>query len=231
MTDHQVRRMFERTASTYDLQNRILSAMQDRHWRDVFVRYLRLHSGSVMGDMAIGTGDIAIAACRRYPGVRVVGVDFSPGMLRIANRKIRVLGLSDRIELRLGDLRDIPLEDACIDAVTLSFGVRNIKERERVLRECFRVLRPGGRLQVMEMAIPQRGLVAGAYRLYFDHLMPAFGNMLSRTDYAYHYLKLSVYSFPSDAQFLSEISEAGFGRARVIPITFGTAKIYCGEKR
>jgi len=230
MTDRQVRSMFETTASTYDVQNGMLSLGRDRHWRRIFVGRLRLAPGSRVGDMAVGTGEIAMEICNRYPGVRLVGVDFSAGMLRVARRKIRARGLEDRIELRTGDLRALPLEDGNLDAVTMSFGIRNIAERLLVLGECFRVLRPGGLLQVMEMSIPDSGVIAAVYRWYFDHIMPLVGNWLSRTDYAYSYLMHSVHAFPSDAAFLAEMRAAGFHRTEAISITLGTAKIYRARK-
>lgn len=230
MADHEVRGMFDDTAPTYDVQNRMLSLGRDRHWRRVFVRRLRLEAGSRVGDLAVGTGDIALAICRRWPDARVVGVDFSPGMMRVARRKIRAAGLEASIELRAGDLRSLPLADGTLDAVTMSFGIRNIAERGRVLGECCRVLRPGGLLQVMEMAVPERGLAGALYGWYFDRVMPLVGNWLSRTDYAYSYLKHSVRAFPSTAAFLEEIRAAGFEQARAAAITFGTARIYSARK-
>jgi demethylmenaquinone methyltransferase/2-methoxy-6-polyprenyl-1,4-benzoquinol methylase len=160
----------------------------------------------------------------------VIGVDFSPAMLRAARRKIRAHGFADRIELRRGDLRELPLGSGELDAVTLCFGIRNIAERRRVLAECFRVLKPGGRLAIMEMTLPERGIIGAVYRWYFDHLVPFLGNVLSRTDYAYSYLVDSVHDFPADEAFLGEIRDAGFGSAGVLRISFGTARIYRGRK-
>jgi demethylmenaquinone methyltransferase/2-methoxy-6-polyprenyl-1,4-benzoquinol methylase len=230
MADHEVRGMFETTASTYDVQNRMLSLGRDRHWRRIFVRRLRVAPGSLVGDMCVGTGEIALAVCRRNPDARVVGVDFSPGMMRVARRKIRAAGLEDRIELRRGDLRSLPLPDGLFDAVTMSFGIRNIAERHRVLRECCRVLKPGGLIQIMEMAVPESGAVAALYGWYFDRIMPLVGNWLSRTDYAYSYLMHSVRDFPPPAAFVEELRAAGFRDARSVAITLGTARIYSARK-
>jgi len=230
MAHQHVQRMFDTIAGTYDLQNRFLAARVDNHWRNMFVRYLRLKPGAVLGDLAVGTAEITIKACRRYPEIRVVGVDFSEGMLRMARRKIRANGLSPRVELRTGDLRELPIADESFDAVTISFGIRNIKERDRVLRECFRVMKPGGRLQIMEPSFPNAPILKDIYRYYFDHVMPLFGNWLSGTDYAYSYLAETVYVFPSDEEFLREISAAGFARASLVALTFGMAKIYRGRK-
>ncbi len=230
MAHQHVQRMFDTIAGTYDLQNRFLAARVDNHWRNMFVRYLRLNPGAVLGDLAVGTAEITIKACRRYPEIRVVGVDFSEGMLRMARRKIRARGLSPRVELRTGDLRELPIADESFDAVTISFGIRNIKERGKVLRECFRVMKPGGRLQIMEPSFPNAPILKGLYRYYFDHVMPLFGNWISGTDYAYSYLAETVYVFPSDEEFLREISAAGFARTSLVALTFGMAKIYRGWK-
>jgi demethylmenaquinone methyltransferase/2-methoxy-6-polyprenyl-1,4-benzoquinol methylase len=230
MESHQVLRMFERVATTYDLQNRLLSLWADRHWRRIFVRRLKLAPGSLVGDLAAGTGDIAIETCARHPGVKVIGVDFSPAMLRAARRKIQARGFTGRIQLRWGDLRELPLGTAELDAVTLCFGIRNIAERRRVLAECFRVLKPGGRLAIMEMTLPEGRIIGALYRWYFDLVVPFLGNVLSRTDYAYSYLVHSVHGFPADEAFLGEIRDAGFGGAGVLRISFGTARIYRARK-
>ncbi len=230
MADHEVRGMFDTTASTYDVQNRMLSLGRDRHWRRMFVRRLRLEPGSLVGDMCVGTAEIALGICGRYRDARVIGIDFSPGMMRVARRKIRAAGLEDRIELRRGDLRRLPLADGTFDAVTMSFGIRNIAERAQVLRECCRVLKPGGRLQIMEMAIPEGGLVGAVYGWYFDRIMPLVGNWLSRTDYAYSYLMHSVREFPREQAFLEELRAAGLAAGRSVPITLGTARIFSARK-
>jgi demethylmenaquinone methyltransferase/2-methoxy-6-polyprenyl-1,4-benzoquinol methylase len=228
--DHVLLGMFEGTASTYDLQNRLLSLGRDRHWRRVFVRRLRPAPGGQVGDLATGTGDVALETCARYPGVHVVGVDVSRGMMRVARRKIRARGLAHRVELRAGDLRSLPLSARSLDAVTLCFGIRNILERGNVLAECHRVLKPGGLLQVMEMARPGPGLFGVLYRVYFDRVVPVAGALLSGIWYAYDYLVRSVHAFPTDEQFLLEMSGAGFVRTRATPITLGTARIYRGRK-
>jgi len=229
LSNPQLQAMFARMAGTYDAQNRLLSMGIDRHWRAVFVDALRPSAGSLVADLAAGTAEIAIAVCRRYPSVRIVGVDQSPAMLRIGRRKVAAAGLTERIALREGDLRRLPLDSASVDGITMCFGIRNVEDRSLVLRECFRVLRPGGHIAIMETTMPGGGAVGGVYRWYFDRLMPLFGNLLSRTDYAYDYLRLSIYAFPAE-RFREEIASAGFVEAGARPITFATATIYRGTK-
>ena len=230
MATDNVRGMFETIASSYDLQNRLLSAWLDTHWRNVFVRCLGLSDGGLLGDLAIGTGEIALRACRRYPRIRVIGVDFSPHMMEIARRKIRRRSLEHRIELRRGDLRRLPVEDGLFDAITIAFGIRNVGQRDDVLRDCFRVLKPGGRIQIMEPGFLEVPVLGRAYKWYFDHVMPLVGNLLSGTDYAYTYLSETVYAFPSDESFIRSLRGAGFVDTRVILLTYGIARIYRGRK-
>jgi demethylmenaquinone methyltransferase/2-methoxy-6-polyprenyl-1,4-benzoquinol methylase len=230
MTPDKVQRMFQAIANTYDLQNRFLSLWLDTHWRNVFVSYLRLAPGSRLGDIAVGTAEIAIRACRRYPGIRVTGIDFSPDMLRVARRKVRERGLEDRVELRQGDMRKIPAESGAFDAVTISFGIRNVQERDVVLRECLRILKPGGRLLIMEPGFLDVPALGPLYRFYFDHAMPLIGNLLSGTDYAYTYLSETVYAFPADRDFLRLFGEAGFVDSDVVHVSYGIARIYRGRK-
>ncbi len=230
LSEGQLDAMFERIAATYDLQNRLLSIGRDRHWRSVFARAVRPAPHGVVGDLAIGTADVAMELCRRYPSARVVGVDRSPAMLRIGRRKVSAHGLAGRIELREGDLRALPLDDGSLDAVTISFGIRNVEDRRRVLEECRRVLKPGAPLAIMEMSAPRPGIVGGIYRWYFDHVMPLLGNLFSRTDYAYDYLRLSIDAFPAAERFCQEMAAAGFERTSARAISFGTATIFRAVK-
>lgn len=230
MAPPEVRRMFEAIAGTYDLQNRFLSMWLDTHWRNIFVRYLRLAPGALLGDVAVGTGEITIRACRAYPGIRVIGIDFSPDMLRVARRKLRERGIDGQVELREGDMRDLPVGEDTFDVVTISFGIRNVAERDRVLAECYRTLKPGGRLLVMEPGFLDVPLLGLAYRFYFDHFMPLVGNLLSATDYAYTYLSETVYAFPRDDAFIEAFERTGFAGCGVVPVSYGLARIYRGRK-
>ena len=230
MKDTEVRTMFETIAPTYDLQNSVLSLRRDVYWRKVLARAIPIRGGGLVLDAAVGTGEVALEICRHHPAATVIGLDFSPAMLKIGQQKIISRQLSDRIRLLAGDARWLPLRSASMDAVTMAFGIRNIEERSLVLHEFHRVLKPGGSLFVMEFSYPEGPLLGRLYRLYFDHILPPLGNWLSRTDYAYSYLAASVDEFPEDPSFLTEIEDAGFTRPEVKKLTFGIAKIFSGTK-
>jgi demethylmenaquinone methyltransferase/2-methoxy-6-polyprenyl-1,4-benzoquinol methylase len=223
--------MFETIAGTYDFQNSFLSLRRDVYWRKVLAQSIRLHNGGTVLDVAVGTAEVALEICRCHPEVRVIGVDFSPAMLTVGRRKIEARKMADRIKIAVGDGRRLPVRSNAVDALTISFGIRNIEERDLVLAEFHRVLRPGGQLLIMEFSYPNGPLLGRLYRLYFDHILPPVGNFISRTNYAYRYLSDSVDGFPHDEGFLDEIGRAGFTELGIQELTFGIAKIYHGIKK
>jgi demethylmenaquinone methyltransferase/2-methoxy-6-polyprenyl-1,4-benzoquinol methylase len=230
LKDFQVRRMFESIAFSYDFQNSVLSMGQDIFWRRVLAKSIHGLDGNLILDMATGTAEVAIEICRRHPQIGVLGMDFSPAMLSIGWRKVRARKLQERIHLSIGDARFLPLKDACFNAVTMAFGIRNIEERKDVLSEFYRILKPGGQLLIMEFGYPDNPILKSFYRLYFDRVLPLLGNWLSRTDYAYTHLVQSVRAFPKDREFIEEIGESGFVHLRVKKLTQGIARIYSGIK-
>jgi demethylmenaquinone methyltransferase/2-methoxy-6-polyprenyl-1,4-benzoquinol methylase len=231
MKDTAVKEMFETIAGGYDFQNSFLSLGIDIYWRRVLARLLHPPSDGLVLDVAIGTGEVAMAICRRHPGLRVVGIDFSPAMLAMGRKKIAARGLARRIGMAAGDGRRLPIRSGSVDAVTISFGIRNIEEKEQVLREFHRVLKPGGQLLIMEFSFPDSKVIGPLYRFYFNHLLPPLGNWLSGTDYAYSYLADSVNDFPVDREFLRMIGQAGFSDLGVRKLTSGIAKIFSGRKQ
>jgi demethylmenaquinone methyltransferase/2-methoxy-6-polyprenyl-1,4-benzoquinol methylase len=230
MRDYQVKKMFETIAFSYDFQNSFLSLRRDSYWRRAMAQCLRLPTEALVLDMATGTGEVAIEICKHHPRVGVVGVDFSPKMLRIGRRKGKFKRFDSRIHLSLGDGRQLPLKSASFDAATIAFGIRNIEERDQALAEFYRVLKPKGQLLIMEFDIPDDPLLGTIYKLYFDYLMPPLGNLLSRTNYAYSYLATSVHGFPSAPEFLQEMGKAGFTSLGIKKLTYGVAKIFRGVK-
>ena len=230
MNDSAVKAMFETIAPSYDFQNSFLSLRRDIYWRRALADILQLEKGGLVVDVAVGTAETALAISLRYPQVRVIGVDFSPAMLKVGSKKIASRGSDARISLTAGDGRQLPIRCDSADAVTISFGIRNMEERSLVLGEFYRVLKPGGRLFIMEFSYPDQPLLYRMYRFYFDHILPPVGNLLSGTDYAYSYLAESVESFPHDEQFIAEIVAAGFSDPKIKKLTFGIAKIFQARK-
>ena len=194
-----VRRMFDRIAPVYDLMNRVMTAGLDGRWRRLTAEAV-VRPGDRALDACCGTGDLALAAGRA--GGRVVGLDFSERMLERARRK------SAAIEWVRGDLLDLPFEDESFDAATVGFGVRNVADLERSLRELRRVLRPGGRLGILEITKP-RGPLRLFYRLWFDGIVPLLGKLL-RGGSAYTYLPASVRRFPGPDDLAALLERAGF---------------------
>ncbi|MDR2414512.1 MAG: bifunctional demethylmenaquinone methyltransferase/2-methoxy-6-polyprenyl-1,4-benzoquinol methylase UbiE [Odoribacteraceae bacterium] len=219
----QVQAMFDAIARRYDLLNHLLSCGVDRRWRARAVRLLGDAPGRVL-DIACGTGDLSLASARR--GARVVGVDISENMLEIARAKLLDRGLSDRVTFQCGDAESLAFPDASFDAVTIAFGARNFEHLDRALREILRVLRPGGRLIILEFSTPTAPFVAGLYRFYFTRVLPFLGGLLSGDRAAYAYLPSSVLAFPSGARFLSILDSSGFTSASARPLTFGIATLY-----
>jgi demethylmenaquinone methyltransferase / 2-methoxy-6-polyprenyl-1,4-benzoquinol methylase len=225
-----IRRMFEDIAFSYDCQNSVLSLRRDVSWRRALVRTIRSPQQGILLDAATGTSEVGIEICRQNPEARVVGLDISSRMLEIGRRKVHARGFNDRIHLGMGDGRRLPLKDSSVTAVSMAFGIRNIDERAEVLAEFRRVLRPGGQVLIMEFGYPEVPVLRQMYGLYFNHLLPPVGNLLSKTDYAYTYLVESVRAFPGEAAFLREMEDAGFAELEVVKLTFGIARIYSGIK-
>ncbi len=223
--------MFDAIAPRYDLLNHLLSAGIDRHWRSRAIRALRLTGRERVLDLCTGTADLAIAARRaRPPAARVVGIDFAGAMLLMGAQKIRRARLSGGIALARGDAMRIPVADASVDAVTIGFGIRNVEEPEVALRDVARVLKPGGRLVVLEFAIPTTPLFKAVYLTYFRHILPRIGRAVSRHDAAYGYLPASVGAFASPDAFITLLRNVGFRDVSADPMAFGSVYMYTAQR-
>jgi demethylmenaquinone methyltransferase/2-methoxy-6-polyprenyl-1,4-benzoquinol methylase len=230
MRDFEVRRMFDTIAGGYDLQNSVLSMRIDVLWRKKLARLIPADRPVTVADVAVGTAEVAMEIARQRPNARIIGVDFTPAMLQVGLSKLQKRGLDGRIRMTAGDARSLPLPDACADVATISFGIRNVEERDQALAEFFRILKPGGKLYIMEFSLPDNPVLRFFYKLYFDHVLPPLGNWLSRTNYAYSYLMESVYAFPGPEEFSEEIRRAGFAQVGQTPLTGGIARIHQGAK-
>lgn len=227
----QVRTMFDRIAPRYDLLNHTLSFNIDRLWRRHTVRIVRRDRPVRIVDMATGTGDLAIAMARALPEARITGVDLSDEMLAVARRKIRARGLEERIDLRQGDAEHLDLPSESVDVVTAAFGVRNFSDPEAGLRELRRLLRPGGRIVILEFSTPSNPVFRALYRFYSGKLLPLIGGAVSHEKRAYEYLPASVDAFPSGQAFLRMLERAGFEACRARSQSFGIAHIYTGIRQ
>jgi demethylmenaquinone methyltransferase / 2-methoxy-6-polyprenyl-1,4-benzoquinol methylase len=222
--------MFDAIAPRYDLLNHVLSAGLDRRWRARAVTALDLPPGARVLDVCTGTGDLAIAAVQGGANVTVVGVDFAGEMLRLGLKKLRASGLTRAIRLVRGDATRIPLSDRCCDAATVGFGIRNVAEPERALAEIARVLRPGGRLAILEFGQPRIPGIRTLYLWYFRYVLPLVGRSVSKHDDAYSYLPASVGHFPPPGEFARLIESRGFTNVEPVSLTFGIVYLYTGQR-
>ena len=224
--------MFDAIAPRYDLLNGLLSAGFDRRWRALAIRSLRLTGEQVLLDLCTGTADLALTARRSAAGRarRVVGIDFAPAMLQRAQRKIYGAGENGAIAVVRGDAMRLPIHDGAVDALTVAFGIRNVEVAETACREMCRVLRPGGRLAVLEFAIPTMPIVRQAYLLYFTYVLPALGRLISRHATAYSYLPASVTAFPTPDRFARLLQDVGFVGVVVNRLTLGVVFLYSAVK-
>ncbi len=222
--------MFSSIAPTYDLLNRILSLGADRKWRSAAVASMVPPAGGRHLDFATGTADMALEILRQKGGRAVVaGVDISMEMMRIGREKCRKTGWRERVSFLRAPGEDLPFRDGVFDSACVAFGIRNVADRERGLREMCRVVRPGGRVVVLEFSTP-RGAVFGAlYRFYFTRLLPRIGGWFSRRA-AYAYLPESVLAFPRPEIFSGMMRAAGCSSVAHVPLSFGIVTLYVGER-
>ena len=217
--------MFDRIARRYDFVNRVLSLGLDKSWRRRTVRSLQLGEHPRVLDLATGTGDLAVDIARMTPGATVIGLDPSPGMLAIARDKMAKKGLADRVILVEGDAQALPYADCEMDAVTIAFGIRNVPDRACALREMARVVRPGGRIAILELSEGRRGAMGAMARFHTRHVVPKLGALLSGRR-EYHYLQKSIAAFPPAQEFASLMTSCGLHVIEVTPLTFGAATLY-----
>ncbi|HST55588.1 MAG TPA: class I SAM-dependent methyltransferase [Solirubrobacteraceae bacterium] len=238
----QVRAMFDRIASVYDLLNTVMTAGLHHRWRERAADLAQVAPGSRVLDVATGTGDLAIELARRVgPGGEVVGSDFAEGMLALARAKNRY---ADTLRFEWGDALELPYADDSFDAATVGFGVRNFSDLARGFAELVRVVRPGGRVVILEMTTPTRAPLSLFYRLWFDRIVPLLGHatgaatgfiakLRGRTPsttiaQAYTYLPDSVKHFPAPAQLADELARAGLGEIRYVVTAGGIIAIHTG---
>lgn len=232
----RIARMFDAIAPRYDLLNHLLSAGIDRRWRARMIASLNLTGRETLIDVCTGTADVALEARRgakdgsSAAAARVLGIDFAGAMLALGLRKVRSAGEQRTIALVRGDAMQIPVPDASADAATVAFGVRNVERIDVACGELARVLRPGGRLAILEFGVPRIPGLAALYRWYFSRILPRIGRAISGHSGAYSYLPASVGTFPPPGEFVTLLRHSGFVDVRAVPLTGGIVYLYAAVK-
>lgn len=222
----QVAAMFNNVAGTYDFLNHFFSVGIDKLWRRKLVRLIGESKPKHLLDVATGTADLAIAETKLNPD-KIIGIDISEKMLAIGKEKTKDY---PTIELQLGDSENIQFSDNTFDAVSVSFGVRNFENVTVGLEEMRRVLKPGGKVFILEFSKPTNWLVSKLYYFYFCNVLPFIGKLISKDEHAYAYLPESVRIFPDGKKFVELMQYAGYKNIQCKPLTFGISTIYIGEK-
>jgi demethylmenaquinone methyltransferase/2-methoxy-6-polyprenyl-1,4-benzoquinol methylase len=224
-----IERMFNSIAPRYDVLNRMLSGGVDQQWRRVVMKEVLDSQPQRLLDVATGTADLALMAARK--GVpQVIGVDIADQMLEVGRRKVSKADLDRRVELLNGDAEKLPFSDRQFDVATVAFGVRNFEDLAAGLRQIHRVLRPGGKLIVLEFSRPRVFPVKQLYAFYNRFILPAVGSLVSGDSGAYTYLPESIAVFPEGDEFLNWMEEAGFTQRKAWRLTFGIASVYVGHR-
>ena len=226
----QVERMFDQIAHSYDFLNHTLSLGIDRSWRKAAIDSLKRYAPQRILDVATGTGDFALMAVDRLHPQSLIGADLSEGMLSVGREKVERAGKSDVITLQKEDCMALSFEDNTFDAVTVAYGVRNFEDLDRGLREMLRVLKPGGRLVIIELTSPVRFPMKQLFWLYAHVWMPIVGKLVSRDSRAYSYLPATMEAFPQGEVMQGIIEKAGFQSVKFRRFTFGLSTLYTAEK-
>jgi menaquinone biosynthesis methyltransferase ubiE len=226
----QVERMFDQIAHSYDFLNHTLSLGIDRSWRKAAIDSLKPYAPQRILDVATGTGDFALMAVDRLQPQSLIGADLSEGMLSVGREKVERAGKSDIITLQKEDCMALSFEDNTFDAVTVAYGVRNFEDLDLGLREMLRVLKPGGRLVIIELTSPVRFPMKQLFWLYAHVWMPMVGKLVSRDSRAYSYLPATMEAFPQGEVMQGIIEKAGFQSVKFRRFTFGLSTLYTAEK-
>ncbi len=230
MHSDEIVELFSKIAHRYDRANHVLSCNRDRVWRRELVAQATPRPNERLLDLCTGTGDVAIEFAIACPTLQIVGLDLSREMLQVAKEKLAQLGLDQRVQLVEGNAMELSFAEDSFEIVTIAFGLRNLPDRVRGLREIHRVLAPGGRALILEFSLPQGRLVRLSYLAYVRLLLPWLGGRLTGDSAPYEYLRDSIVRFPDRAQILEELYEIGFRPVGYRDFTGGIATLYWGGK-
>jgi demethylmenaquinone methyltransferase/2-methoxy-6-polyprenyl-1,4-benzoquinol methylase len=222
--------MFDRIAHRYDLLNHLLSAGQDIRWRRRLKKYIQKGINLKLLDIATGTGDQMFSLIGDKRIAEATGVDMAVNMLEQGRVKAIEREIDDRVDFREGDACNLPYSESEFDLITISFGIRNVQNLASAFEEMYRVLKPGGRVLILEFSLPSNALIRSLYLFYFRKVLPWLGGIISGDSAAYRYLNETVESFPFGQEFCNLLQRPGFTNARFVPLTFGIASLYIADK-
>ena len=229
--ENQIQSMFNAVAPKYDFLNRLLSVGCDRFWRKAAVSEFKSLENKTILDVATGTADIPLEIVKRYPKpMQIIGMDFSLSMLKVGNKKISNNKLNNNIKLIPGAAENIPFKDHSFDGVIASFGVRNFMDTKQGLLEMHRILKPNGKIIILEFSFPKNIILEWLYRYYFEKILPITGRIISGHKTAYSYLPSSVVKFPQGETFKKILECVGFKNISLKPLTLGIVTLYKGIK-
>jgi demethylmenaquinone methyltransferase/2-methoxy-6-polyprenyl-1,4-benzoquinol methylase len=226
----QVASMFNNISGTYDFLNHFMSLGIDILWRKKAIKELKSIKPRIMLDVATGTGDFAFEAIKILAPEKIIGVDISEGMLDVARKKINERNLQHVFSVQTGDSEGLQFSDDHFDAITVAFGVRNYENLEKGLADMYRVLKPGGKIVILEFSKPRNFPIKQGYNFYFKHITPTLGKIFSKDNRAYCYLPESVAAFPDGEDFIRLMDKVGFKNTKDRRLTFGISAIYTGIK-
>lgn len=226
----QVAAMFDDIAFKYDFLNRFLSVGIDIGWRKKAINQLKELKPQTILDVATGTADVALLTYKMLKPQKIIGIDISEGMLQLGRKKIEEQNLQPHITLQLGDSEKINFTDNSFDAITVAFGVRNFENLEKGLNEMLRVLKPNGKLVILEFSKPKQTAFKGIYKLYMNTIAPGFGKMFAKNKEAYQYLNGSIQAFPEGNNLLAIMKNTGYKKTYLKTLSLGICTIYCGTK-
>ena len=225
----KIQTMFSTIAPRYDFLNKVLSLGVDRCWRKFAISRLPEVKDARFLDVATGTCDVAIEIIKKRPsGTKVVGVDFSEGMLELGKKKVRDAGLEERVDVRFADVTALPFDDDSFDGSIIAFGIRNVQEYKKGISEMGRVVKSGGKVVVLEFASVQNRFFMPIYRFYITKALPFIGEIISGKKGAYKYLPDSMLGFPSPEEFKSAMEETGLTDVKYHKLTFGITYVHVG---
>lgn len=226
----QVEEMFDSIADNYDALNHTLSIGIDKGWRKKALRTLSISEPQTILDIATGTGDLAIQAYNLLKPSYILGADISEGMMAVARQKVEKLGLSEKIVFEKQDCTNLSLEDSSFDAVMVAFGVRNFEDLDKGMKEILRVLKPGGRLMILELSTPKRFPMKQAYWIYSKLVIPTIGKLVSKNNLAYKYLPKSIEAFSQGKEMTDILTKNGYKDASFTTYTMGICSMYLASK-